>query len=53
MAVVTVKHVVEKFHHVFIKREGECFYFVEFAVYLLSVRFCCSRILEVQIIIFK
>jgi len=53
MSVVTIKHVVEKFHHVFIKREGEYFCFVESAIYLLSVRFCCSRILEVQIIIFK
>jgi len=31
MAVVTIKHVVEKFNHVFVKREGEWFCFVEFA----------------------
>jgi len=51
MAVFKIKHVVEKFRHVLIEREGECFCLVEVAIYLLIVRFCCSRILEVQIVI--
>jgi CRISPR/Cas system-associated protein endoribonuclease Cas2 len=51
-AVIKVRHVVEKFRCVLVER-GECFCFVEFAIYLIIVRFCCSRILEVQIIIFK
>jgi hypothetical protein len=51
--IIKVRHVVEKFRHVLIEREGECFCFVEFAIYLFIVRFCCSRILDVQIIIFK
>jgi len=49
-AVVKIKHVVEKFRHVLIEREGECFCLVEVAIYLLIVRFCCSRILEVQML---
>jgi hypothetical protein len=55
VAVVKIKHVVKKFRHVLIKEEGECFCLVEAAirVYLLIVRICCSRFLEVQIVIFK
>jgi hypothetical protein len=50
MAVVKIKHVVEKCRHVLIERESECFCLVEVAIYLLIVRFYCSRILEVQIL---
>jgi len=47
-------HEVEKFCQFVIGSGGECFGFVEFGIYLLRFSFfCCRRILDVQIIVFK
>ena len=47
-------HVVEKLRQGFVESGGEYFGIIAFEIYLLKCSFfCCHRILEVQIIIFK